>query len=106
MLGIGESVYTGKCSLKVFQEENFQTDLASYVKTIAHQLLIVAVTDRDVGVRRAAASALQELVGRHHNTLHSYTHLTEYIDFTSVSAIARCYSSHIEYLTTHNICTE
>ena len=86
------------------------TDLLLHVQSIADTLMLVAITDREVSVRRAAASAfqvgsvnvrsvtLQELVGRHRGVEHS-TAIMEHIDYATVSNVTRCYSEHVVFLT-------
>jgi hypothetical protein len=86
------------------------TDLQLHVQSIADTLMLVAITDREVSVRRAAASAFQvgsvhvrpvtsqELVGRHRGVEHS-TAIMEHIDYATVSNVTRCYSEHVIFLT-------
>ncbi|XP_064631800.1 tubulin-specific chaperone D-like isoform X2 [Lineus longissimus] len=65
-------------------------DLAPYVNSIASALIIVSVFDREVNVRRAAAAAFQENVGRQGQFPHGIDILTT-CDYYAVGIRTNCY---------------
>jgi hypothetical protein len=65
-------------------------EVAPYVNTIASMLVIVSVFDREVNVRRAAAAAFQENVGRQGQFPHGIEILSTCDDFV-VGSRKHCY---------------
>ncbi|CAL1528267.1 unnamed protein product [Lymnaea stagnalis] len=66
------------------------SDMVPYVDQIANYLIIVSVFDREVNVRRAAAAAFQENVGRQGTFPHGIDILTT-VDYFAVGNRPRCY---------------
>ncbi|XP_059170269.1 tubulin-specific chaperone D-like isoform X2 [Physella acuta] len=66
------------------------SDIVCYVDQIANYLIIVSVFDREVNVRRAAAAAFQENVGRQGTFPHGIDILTT-VDYFAVGNRPRCY---------------
>ncbi|RUS69826.1 hypothetical protein EGW08_022413 [Elysia chlorotica] len=64
--------------------------MVSYVDAIANCLIIVSVFDREVNVRRAAAAAFQENVGRQGTFPHGIDILTT-VDYFAVGGRPHCY---------------
>ncbi|XP_048760810.2 tubulin-specific chaperone D-like [Ostrea edulis] len=65
-------------------------DVAKYVKEIANALVKVSIFDREVNVRRAAAAAFQENVGRQGIFPHGIEILT-HADYFAVGNRSHCY---------------
>ncbi|CAG5136571.1 unnamed protein product [Candidula unifasciata] len=65
-------------------------EMVPYVDQIASCLIIASVFDREVNVRRAAAAAFQENVGRQGTFPHGIDILTT-VDYFAVGNRARCY---------------
>ncbi|KAH9512991.1 hypothetical protein Btru_035543 [Bulinus truncatus] len=65
-------------------------DILPYVHQIANNLIIVSVFDREVNVRRAAAAAFQENVGRQGTFPHGIEILTT-VDYFAVGNRPKCY---------------
>lgn len=64
--------------------------MVPYVEAIANCLIIVSVFDREVNVRRAAAAAFQENVGRQGTFPHGIDILTT-VDYFAVGSRPHCY---------------
>ncbi|VEL42707.1 unnamed protein product [Protopolystoma xenopodis] len=61
----GTNVRDSACYVAwAFARAFHRSDLAPYVSSVSSSLLLVALFDREVNVRRAAAAAFQENVGR------------------------------------------
>jgi tubulin-specific chaperone D len=71
--------------------------LAPFVTAIAGALLVVAVFDREVNVRRAASAAFQENVGRQGQFAHGIDILIK-CDYYAVGQLANCYLSLSVYI--------
>ncbi|XP_076451234.1 tubulin-specific chaperone D-like [Babylonia areolata] len=65
-------------------------EIAPYVNEIANALVIVSIFDREVNVRRAAAAAFQENVGRQGTFPHGIDILTT-VDYYAVGTRSHCY---------------
>ncbi|KAK7003235.1 tubulin-specific chaperone D [Biomphalaria glabrata] len=65
-------------------------DILPYVHQISNYLIIVSVFDREVNVRRAAAAAFQENVGRQGTFPHGIEILTT-VDYFAVGNRPKCY---------------
>ncbi|THD25262.1 Tubulin-specific chaperone D [Fasciola hepatica] len=65
-------------------------DLAPYVTQVAQSLVLVSLFDREVNVRRAAAAAFQENVGRQGQFPHGIEILTA-CDYFAVRNLKNCY---------------
>ncbi|KPI84366.1 putative tubulin folding cofactor D [Leptomonas seymouri] len=66
-------------------------DLAEHVKQLSVSLIVTALFDREVNVRRAAAAAFQECVGRLGNFEHGIELVTT-VDFFSLSTLRHAYT--------------
>jgi tubulin-specific chaperone D len=71
--------------------------LAPFVNDIAGALLVVAVFDREVNVRRAASAAFQENVGRQGQFAHGIDILTK-CDYYAVGQLPNCYLTLSAYI--------
>lgn len=65
-------------------------EVAPYVNQISNALVIVSIFDREVNVRRAAAAAFQENVGRQGTFPHGIDILTT-VDYFAVGTRSHCY---------------
>ncbi|KAL8610270.1 hypothetical protein ACOMHN_062002 [Nucella lapillus] len=65
-------------------------EVAPYVNKIANALVIASIFDREVNVRRAAAAAFQENVGRQGTLPHGIDILTT-VDYYTVGTRSHCY---------------
>ncbi|KAK7502461.1 hypothetical protein BaRGS_00006414 [Batillaria attramentaria] len=65
-------------------------EIAPYINQIANALVIVSIFDREVNVRRAAAAAFQENVGRQGTLPHGIDIVTT-VDYYTVGTHSHCY---------------
>ena len=66
------------------------TDLAPFVNCLATDLVIAMLFDREIQVRRAAAAAFQENVGRQ-GTFHCGIDILAICDYFAVGSVKNCY---------------
>lgn len=88
---VGANVRDAACYVSwAFARAYDPGDMAKYVKDIANALVKVSIFDREVNVRRAAAAAFQENVGRQGIFPHGIEILTQ-ADYFTVGNRSHCY---------------
>ena len=71
--------------LSIFNVIELPKKSNSVLQLISHEILVTAILDPSGNVRRAASAALQEIVGRHVNTVIDGISLVQAVDYHAVS---------------------
>ncbi|KAK4694736.1 tubulin-specific chaperone D, partial [Lecanoromycetidae sp. Uapishka_2] len=77
------------CVTEKSSKNSYKADEKSIFQTLANRLVVAATTDPAGNIRRGASAALQELVGRHPDTIADGIRLVEIVDYHAVASRSR-----------------
>lgn len=72
-----------------FDGSNYAMDISSTIQILATHLVVSACLDPAGNIRRGASAALQELIGRHPNTIVEALELVQIVDYHAVALRSR-----------------